>query len=375
MSEEESQYPYDAVVLKINEDFASSKNKNYKDQALLSLRNIKATIETAKIDVQDAFVEQIYEFFVAYKSKLTNILNNALNISEYKERDVQIENNQELITSRDYGRYLGEKTQNIRNKLNQSNQSNTRTSGSPGLKRSSVAARAIISSSSSSSKRVRTGGESDSLPPSFRVESLGFEYKDLLDSLQILNYLYVASLSACELILKRMKEGTFGFGPDYGKAVQRIETVSTGVNNSCNRVIKGYLASLPPKTLLEQIASNLVSSFFKGEEKKFQDNLLKSIQEKEKTKVFLSGNTKIWINALKEALNNLKEGESQDVVEKIDAVLEKLPTEEKDFVVIPSSSGGRRKKVKSTKKNKKSNSKKQRKSRKGRKSMRRRART
>jgi len=91
--------------------------------------------------------------------------------------------------------------------------------------------------------------------------------------------------------------------------------------------------------------------------------------------VFLSGNTKIWINALKEALNNLKEGESQDVVEKIDAVLEKLPTEEKDFVVIPSSSGGRRKKVKSTKKNKKSNSKKQRKSRKGRKSMRRRART
>jgi len=151
-------------------------------------------------------------------------------------------------------------------------------------------------------------------------------------------------------------------------------------------MLKGYLAYLPSKTLLEEIASNLnnfnvrlVSSFFndKAEEiNKFQDNLLKSIQGKEKTEVFLSGDTKTWINALKEALNKLKlkEGQSSDVVKKIDAVLQKLEMEETDFV-IPSSSGGRRKKVKSTKKNKKSNSKKQRKSRKGRKSMRRRART
>jgi len=234
MSEEESQDPYDAVVLKINEDFASpkNKNKNYTEQALGSLINIKATIETAKIDVQDAFVEQIYEFFVAYKPQftdITDILNNASNNSKYKERAVQIENNQELITSRDYGNYLGEMTQPIRNKLNQSNQSNTRTSGSPGLKISSVEKRSIL-------RVIKGGGESDSLLDS-RVESLGFKYKDLLDSLQILNYLYFASLSACKLILERIKEGsTLGLFLDYGKAVQRIETLSIGVNKMCNHV-------------------------------------------------------------------------------------------------------------------------------------------
>jgi len=288
MTEDESQYPYEAVVSKINEDFASSKNKNHTEQALGYLKNIKATIETAKIDVQDAFVEQIYEFFVAYKSQLTDnilksqltdILNNALKNSKYEEREEQIKNHQELITSRDYGRYLGEIIQKIRNKLNQSNQSNNKTPGSPGLSSSSVAARAIF-------RPVRgMGGGSDSLLDS-RVESLGFKYKDLLDSLQILNYLYVASLSACELILKRMKGGLSG-RPDFGKAVQRIETVLDGVNERCNRVIKGYLDYLPSKTLLEQIASNLnnfnallVSSFLKGEEEKFKDNLLKSIQGK-----------------------------------------------------------------------------------------------
>jgi len=369
-----SQEEYEAVVSKINTELKPEENK--KNKALVYLRNIKATIETAKIDVQDAFVEKIYEFFVAYP-ELKAILNNASNKSKYKLRAVQIKNNQELITSRDYGDYLGEIIQKIRNKLNQSN--NT-TKGSRGLGSSSFAQRAIIRPQPQRQRKLG-GGESDSLLDS-RVESLGFEYKDLLDSLQILNYLYFASLSACKLILERIKEGSklglLGIpliSLNYGKAVQRIETVSKGVNNSCNSVIKGYLASLPPKTLLEQIARNLVSSFFNDEKEKFQDNLLKSIQGKEKTKVFLSGDTETWINALKGALNNLKAGKSQDVVEKIDAVLEKLPTEEKDFVVIPSSSGGRRKKVKSTKKNKKSNSKKQRKSRKGRKSMRRRART
>jgi len=369
-----SQEEYEAVVEKINTELKTEEEN--KNKALGSLRDIKATIETAKIDVQDAFVEKIYEFFVAYP-ELKAILNNASNKSKYKLRAVQIKNNQELITSRDYGDYLGEIIQKIRNKLNQSN--NT-TKGSRGLGSSSFAQRSVLT------RRVIRGGESDSLLDS-RVESLGFEYKDLLDSLQILNYLYVASLSACELILKRMKEGTFR-SPDYGKAVQRIERVSIGVNERCNRVIKGYLASIPPKTLLEQIASNLnkfnallVDSFFKDEEderkKKFQDNLLKSIQGKEKTKVFLSGDTETWINALKEALNKLKleEGQSPDVVKKIDAVLQKLDIIETNFVAIPSSSGGRRKKVKSTKKNKKSNSKKQRKSRKGRRSMRRRART
>jgi len=365
-----SQEEYEAVVSKINTELNTEENKN---KALASLRNIKATIETAKIDVQDAFVEQIYEFFVAYPQlkDITVILNNALNDSKYKERDPSIPQFELLRTQPDYGNYLGEKIQKIRNKLNQSN---TRRPGSPGSGASSIATRSAL-------KPLRVGGgESDSLLDS-RVESLGFKYTDLLDSLQILNYLYFASLSACKLILERIKEGsTFGF-LDYGKAVQRIETLSIGVNESCNRVIKGYLASIPPKTLLEQIASNLnnfnallVRSFFNGEaeRKKFQDNLLKSIQEKEKTKVFLSGDTETWITALKKALNNLKEGQSSHVV---DAVLQKLDMKETNFVVIPSSSGGRRKKVKSTKKNKKSNSKKQRKSRKGRKSMRRRART
>ena len=364
---------YNDVKQKILTSFKTQEQKN---TALQSLENIKKTVDDTRKDIQEMYIARIYNFLKEdYPGQLQDIL----------QKTGDTEDKLSMIET------------NILKKVNQSNWGQGSSSGKPSslAKTSSTMVRSGIIGGETLDHydRYNTEGRgqtqsgvadetpSDSPdvgpPPkslSLGVESLGFEYKDLLDSLKFLNYLYFASLKACELILTNMTSGKFGSTfIDYGKALRRIESVLAGIRVLIIRVIKAYFDQFSyyqksnnnRKSILVKLSANqdwnefFIYNFFVEDDRGKFSKVFEG--ETGLNKVSLLQNTTSWINGLKEALGKLKEGQPDDVVEKIDETIGILNTP---------TSGGKRKMSRSTKKNKKLKTKKHIKSRKMRKSMR-----